>query len=637
MLTVSSAKLTAAPDDGGWVQVHDFAPEDGEKTKTRGHLFAIIATSRQEEGLDSVVAGRELLSRLHEEYFGKAGQGAFDCLKVAVTKVVGEFKKSRGEVEIAAAAVVGGVVYAAASGGARVSIFRNGILAGILASGSESYVKNEVASASGYPRKDDILILATKTFFAGFSQGVIKAAFETGDLKIVTETLAPHFFADKMRGNCGAAIIKFGDEEMADSKISPISLPSLPNVRAPELGKYARGFLSSFGQKISGLANKKLPAKNIYVNKGVEEESLPAERKTTMTIGVILLVLLIVSIGFGIKKKNDDKIRAQLVTKITVARHNLDEAKGLATLNPDRARDLFNEGENILAELEKGGAKSSEYKKLLSEFDNGREQILGEYKVAPQLFSDLTLQSSGFNGDALVSSGDQIFILDKNGKRIIAITIASKKTAVVAGPGEISNPQEIAAYEDRVFVLSAGGIDEVGEAKGRVIEKDWGGDVLIYAYAGNIYVLDKAGNTIWRYAGSGNGFSGKEKWLAAGVNLDFSKVNQIVIDGAIWCLSAPNLISRFSLGSYQPFSVSGVSPDLTGINAIYTNEELKYLYLLDKSGKRVVVVDKDGVYKAQYVSDQIGEATDLVVSEKEGKTILLAGSKLYSIELKHLD
>jgi hypothetical protein len=83
-------------------------------------------------------------------------------------------------------------------------------------------------------------------------------------------------------------------------------------------------------------------------------------------------------------------------------------------------------------------------------------------------------------------------------------------------------------------------------------------------------------------------------------------------------------------------AAAGVFPALVSANAIYTNEEAGFVYILDKTGKRIVVLDKDGNYKAQYFSDRLSEANDLVVSEAQKKIILLAGSKLYFIEIKHL-
>jgi hypothetical protein len=49
-----------------------------------------------------------------------------------------------------------------------------------------------------------------------------------------------------------------------------------------------------------------------------------------------------------------------------------------------------------------------------------------------------------------------------------------------------------------------------------------------------------------------------------------------------------------------------------------------------------LVVDKDGNYKAQYISDNIKTATKIVVSETDKKMILLEGDKLYSLDIKHL-
>ena len=61
-----------------------------------------------------------------------------------------------------------------------------------------------------------------------------------------------------------------------------------------------------------------------------------------------------------------------------------------------------------------------------------------------------------------------------------------------------------------------------------------------------------------------------------------------------------------------------------------------YIYLLEPDAQRIVVIDKEGSYIAQYKSEQAEHAFSLAVSEKEKKIILLTGNKLYSIELEHL-
>ena len=78
-----------------------------------------------------------------------------------------------------------------------------------------------------------------------------------------------------------------------------------------------------------------------------------------------------------------------------------------------------------------------------------------------------------------------------------------------------------------------------------------------------------------------------------------------------------------------------VVPSLSQPSAIYTNEELNFVYILEKDSGRVVVTDKEGNYQAQYFSDKIREANGLVVSEENGKIIIVTNEKLYSINISH--
>ena len=79
--------------------------------------------------------------------------------------------------------------------------------------------------------------------------------------------------------------------------------------------------------------------------------------------------------------------------------------------------------------------------------------------------------------------------------------------------------------------------------------------------------------------------------------------------------------------------MKGIVEELTSPTAIYTNEKLKYVYILDKLTGRIIALEKNGNFKLQYKSDAIREANDLVVPEDESKIILLTGSKVMYIEL----
>ena len=153
----------------------------------------------------------------------------------------------------------------------------------------------------------------------------------------------------------------------------------------------------------------------------------------------------------------------------------------------------------------------------------------------------------------------------------------------------------------------------------------------------NLYLFEKDASDISRYVSTESGFADKKSWIAENVDKDFSEVVDWVIDGTIWVLEKDGDISRFSQGNRLSFSIKGLAPELVNSDAIYTDGDTESLYILDSRGKRVVVVDKDGNFQAQYLAEDILGAKDIVVSESEGKIILLKDGKLLSIELKHLN
>jgi hypothetical protein len=619
MLTQRASKLTGTPGTSGWAQVHEFTPDDTEKLKLRGHLFAIVSTSHTEAGIDTLAAGRELLTRFHEEYYGNLEGKPFNVLKDATQKVADEIRFSWGDVEIVAIAVIENVVYSAAIGGSGVTIFRNGSLGKILESG-----KDQVITASGFPQAGDVILLATKIFFEKVSHGVIKAALSAKTPEDSIETFGPMVLGTESLGNLGAVVIKFEDNEQAEPVFTPeISKSSLKN--SPEFMEKIQNTLGRF--------LKKIPQRNIYLKVEPAEEVSPQSKKLTFVIAAILLFLLMVSIGFGIRQKKINDLKNKYQGILQQAGDEVDQAISLASVSGERSRELFIDSQQKLNQIESLNVKDPKIDALKKKINDSRAAILGEYRQVPQMFLDLTLLSSGFKGDVVSFSGGNIYVLDKSGQRIVSVDISTKKSKVVAGPSVISSAQSLAAYEDKVFVLQGDGIYEVDSGNTKIIGKTWSGNALISAFAGNIYVMDKSGGAVYRFQGQNNAFGDKQSWLAAGTNVNFANVAQMTIDGSIYALYPNSKVLKFSQGSPQNFNVTGVFPEIGNIDALYANPDNQYLYLLDRAGGRVVVTDKKGVYKAQYVDSQISGAINLVASEADKKIILLTGDKLYSIDI----
>lgn len=618
MLKLVSAKLTGTPGESGWSQGYEFTPEDSSVLRSRGILFVVVATGKTDAGdgpVESISLGRELIAKLHEEYFGDLTQKPFNALASAVSKVV-ESSKGVGGLEIVASAFVGGVVFSAAYGGGKVTILRQGAIGTILSSGEKT------VAASGFPKNGDVLLMGTKTFFETIPAQDLKKDLSEGAPNEIIDTFTPSVRATGDLGSLGVCVVKFAEETFFQKEKSE-EKTFLPNT---DLKNKTAGFFNRI--------KNRFPKRSVYVGTPLTEEATSQSKKITFSVAIILLVVLGVSIGFGIRQKNMKDLKGKYMGLLTDAESEVDQAISLAAVSPDKSRELFVDSEQKLSEIDAMDVKDSKVDDLRKKIDESRAAVLGEYNQNPDMFLDLSLLSSGFKGDEVAASGGQIYILDKSGMRLVSVAFDTKKSKVVAGPSQINEALGLASYEDRSFVLMSDGVYEVGPGKNKIIDKTWSGEALIRAFAGNLYLLDKSGNQIYRYQSQGNSFKTGSAWLSGDASADFSNALSWAIDGSVYVLYPNSKVLKFSQGSPQSFSVSGVVPEIGSVDAIYADADTTDVYLLDRAGKRVVVVDKKGKYVAQYINDQIAQATNLVVSEADKKIILLIGDKLYSIDIK---
>ena len=623
---ITSAKFTGGPGSSGWAQIHEFKPEDEEKLTLRGHLVVVIcvASGERKEDIDWTIRGREIISRLQEEYFGDTEKTAFNALKDSIEKVTSEFTKLGDKIEITAVSLVGGVIYIAASGGSKIVLFRNGSLVRLLES------TKETISASGHPEDSDMLMLGTSLFFEALTEGQLAAALEGGNPAETIEKLIPVIQKIENGTKLGLTAIKFSKDEPVEKIEIEERGSGEDRVTKIKFPKRNLGGLTKTFEKL-------IPKKKLFVRRKIVGLDEPKKKKSASLVATLLLVLLFVSIGFGVKQKNSTEIKGRYEDRLNTAKHEMEEAESLFTLNPERARELLESSRIIISELISEGIDDPELIELERLLGTKKEKILGEYESTTELFIDLALFREGFAADSMVfTSSETLYVLDKQAKRVVGVSVDTKETKAVGGikeaDGEIGS---IAAYEERIFVLTEDGLFEEGKRVEVVADTETEGEVLVGAYAGNLYLLKKDLSEVYRFPGiSGGGFSTKQSWLAPGATPDLANIIDWAFDGSIWLLSSSGKIFQFVRGNQENVSFTNIGPPLIAPDLIYTNEELVNLYVLDKNNNRVVVFDKDGNYKAQYIVDKFAEARGLAVSEKEKKIIILTSDKLLSVGMR---
>ncbi|MAF43520.1 MAG: hypothetical protein CMI54_05030 [Parcubacteria group bacterium] len=147
-------------------------------------------------------------------------------------------------------------------------------------------------------------------------------------------------------------------------------------------------------------------------------------------------------------------------------------------------------------------------------------------------------------------------------------------------------------------------------------------------YNSNLYFFDAKKGEITKRLKSGL----TELWLKSGTKKPID-AKSMAIDGNIWTISKENKIERYRGGEYQETLEIILFPYLESPTKIWTSLLHPYLYILEPSRKRIVVLTKQGKIVKQYQSDKFNSLLDFSVSP-DNKTIwLLNGQKVYQIKL----
>jgi len=597
------AKIVGTLSKNGWSQVHTFVPEEKEKFQNRGQLLAVMGMTGLNERVEVASAGRELISRLHEEYYGSLEEKPFRQLGKAVEKVFRE-ASTEAKIEIVAGVLVSDVLYLAIAGGGKVVLKRQGKITTILESSPDPFL---VETASGYLEEDDIFLLGTKRFFEVVPWGVIQAALAGGSTQEVVEILTPAVLG-KEEGLAAAVIAKVEEERQE--------------------------FFSPTEKKPEKMDKKEALRKFILkIKTKITEKPAQKPKKSLFTVALILFLLLGISMVFGTRQRKRQTEERKIAAVLEQVKAKKEEGEAILTLNPAKAREILKEAEGLLKQVEEEKISSSQLENIKQELEVSLALVLREYKVEPTLFFDLELIKKGAVGNDFAFSGGQLVILDSQNLAVYSLGAMEKKQAILAGGSQIEGASQLAVFWPKVFILGEEGIYQVSGGNLSLVvkkDKDWQEAVDLGTFAGNLYLLDK--KMIWVYPAGEAGFGNKKAWLKNPA--DFSEALGMAIDGAIWVLKKDGSIEKYLRGEKDAFGIAGLDKAFSAPFGLYTSAEEERLYILDQGDSRVVVLNKNGEYHSQYKSPQIANTKSLIVSEKEGKIFLFQGSKIYQIELR---
>lgn len=507
--------------------------------------------------------------------------------------------KEHPMLDFAAAFVQGAQMYTAVFGEGMVAICRGTkILPIIKGSGS----------VSGQFQEKDSFLLLTKSLHAVISQELINEALQQESVAAIVQLIDKQF-SNEIPGAGLALLIEAQDAAVSESiLLTPVKQPKQLNIPF-------KSFLQTATQKVTQV-------------------------KPLFLVVMLLGVVLVGSIGFGFVKKTSEKNTSQAQQVLGVVSHKFEEGMALIDLNPIRARELLQEADAALGSESAQFVSEAELKQL-TEYKEKIAQglVVAERKfiISPSPFFELDLLKIGGKGARLALYQDALFVLDTQNALLYRLSIVNKSSKIIARGDVLKQAKAVAAHGEDVFALS----DRVYQVEGNNLalretiapSAEWQRLTDIKVFGGNIYLLDPGKNWVWKYFRTETGYGTLQDYFLFDTLVDISQSQDMAIDGSVW-IAMQSTIRRFSQGSEDVWRIKGLAESLGTYLDLYVDDTTENLYILDRNNQRVVVLDKNGTYLAQYLWKEGIEVTDFVVSEVVKKILLLSHGTIYAIDIR---
>jgi len=122
-------------------------------------------------------------------------------------------------------------------------------------------------------------------------------------------------------------------------------------------------------------------------------------------------------------------------------------------------------------------------------------------------------------------------------------------------------------------------------------------------------------------------------WLTKDSNPELADAQSLTVDGGVYVLKADGTIIEYKQGKKTREIKAKVSPALNNGGQLFTNDQMKNLYILDQQNKRIITINKKDEFTIQYFSDKFDSLKDFWVDSGENTIYILSGAKVYKIDI----
>jgi hypothetical protein len=494
-------------------------------------------------------------------------------------------------------------------------------------------LRSREGTISGVVYSGDILFLSSKTCLNGISEDELFSFFDHMSVEDIAEKLTLHLHKkNDTVGYAGLFVeVRGGVKEVLPGDIVS---PQKEESEERESGQTTLSWKARMYQHTLRLQGVKRRVRLF----------LRTLRNVDIRITGILLLLFLISIGIGIVRERSGKRSTEVIKTIQEGQRLYDEGAALLDLNLVKSRERLVEAKQLVDTVKLTVSPKTKEGRMLTELEKKIAEALPkatkEYNIIPELFFDVSLLKTGSTISSFGLYEDMMAFLDTNSKTVFALQLSTKNGQIVGGGGLLDGSQAVAIHGDKIYAFTPEGIHVFNvqdkTVRPLVIKKaaDWISIKAMTAFGGNIYLLDTGKSRIWKYIATASAFSEMREYLNPDFFPDLSKATNVAIDGSVWAGTMNGTVLRFTQGKEDVFIPKGVDPPFGTNIIVYTDDNSTNAYVLDPDNKRVVVLEKDGMYKSQYKYPSAFTPKTIAASEKLGKLFFFSEGKLYTTPLK---
>ncbi|MBI4130470.1 hypothetical protein HY468_04090 [Candidatus Roizmanbacteria bacterium] len=563
------------------------------QTFIHSHLFVVIEIDHHEQ---AATVGHDLINTIEERY-----QTSSDISLATVKQLILDLPLP-AQTSLLVGVLHKNILYVTGHGEGNVFILRNDTF-GAIFSGN--------GAVSGRLEQNDTAFFCSPTFTTLSEKLLKQESTAYSQFEELEEILARNLHQLDAASGAACLIVRYEavPESHEASHASLITSPSVPS---------------------------KFDAIRQLLGRVTKTSYMPSTKsqRITILIGMLLLMLLITSLVVGTEHRKRMQQKESFERVLGVATEAMGKAGEIIAFNEPEAKQLLTDAkqqvETSLPNFPSDSTERKELEKFLADIDTKLARAERKFILADvPLFFDITWIKEDGSGNRLGIFEDLLVILDRNHQSLYNLSLAKKQSSILVSRAELSSATAVTVHGTKIFILLTDGKRIVDEGFNEIAQLDqsWGEMSSLESFAANLYLLDATGK-IWKYTRLEEGYSKPANWLSDEASVDLANVRDMSIDGNIWVLTEDDVL-KFTGGSPDIFFLK--EETLTSPKALYTNETINKLYILD--GERIVVFTKEGKYAEQYLWNKLGRAEDLVVVPSLKKILVLIEGKIYGIDL----